>query len=321
MNQLVIDNLTKLFKQYKMSNDPKISRFKSNVIYKLINIIKEYNKEIKDGNELKDIKGVGKGSIDRINEILKTSTLKELNSSNNYDIILEISKISGVGKVKAKELVLKEGIQSISELREKVASNVITLTHHAIIGLKYYEDINKRIPRKEMDAINVYMANIIKTHIPNLIFSVCGSYRRGLSTSGDIDILVSDKSFKLGIQKQKFLQKLVDILIEQKFILDNLTTNGSTKYMGICKLPRYKTARRIDIRCVNYNSFYTALLYFTGSRLLNINMRNNALENGYKLNEYSIYNIKKKQEIFPKSEEEIFELCGMDYIPPTERNL
>ena len=31
--------------------------------------------------------------------------------------------------------------------------------------------------------------------------------------------------------------------------------------------------------------------------------------------------LKKKQEIFPKSEEEIFELCGMDYIPPTERNL
>ena len=91
--------------------------------------------------------------------------------------------------------------------------------------------------------------------------------------------------------------------------------------MGICRLPRRKIARRIDIRCVNYNSYYTALLYFTGSRQLNINMRLNALNNGYKLNEYSVYNIKKKQEIFPMSEEEIFELCQMDYLQPRGRNL
>lgn len=321
-NQLIIDNLTKLYNHYRMSDDPTISRFKSNVISKLIKIIKLYDHEIKDGQDLKNIKGVGKGSIDRINEILKTNTLQELEDvNNNASIIYELEKISGIGKVKAKSLVIDNNIKSIADLRNKLDNGEIELTHHVTIGLQYYEDINKRIPRTEMDAINKYMNTIIKTHMPNLIYSLCGSYRRGLSSSGDIDILISDVDYKIGISKQKYLEKLINILSEKKFILDNLTTNGSTKYMGICKLPRRKTARRIDIRCVNYNSYFTALLYFTGSRQLNINMRNKALENGYKLNEYSVYNTTKKQEIFPKSEKEIFELCGVDYLEPIERNL
>lgn len=321
-NQLIIDNLTKLYNHYRMSDDPTISRFKSNVISKLIKIIKLYDHEIKDGQDLKDIKGVGKGSIDRINEILETNTLQELEDvNNNASIIYELEKISGIGKVKAKSLVTDNNIKSITDLRNKLDNGEIELTHHVTIGLKYYEDINKIIPRTEMDAINKYMNTIIKTHMPNLIYSLCGSYRRGLSSSGDIDILISDVDYKTGISKQKYLEKLINILSEKKFILDNLTTNGSTKYMGICKLPRRKTARRIDIRCVNYNSYFTALLYFTGSRQLNINMRNKALENGYKLNEYSVYNTTKKQEIFPKSEKEIFELCGVDYLEPIKRNL
>jgi len=320
-NQLIISKLTSLYNQYRQSNDPTISQFKSRVINNLIKIIKSHGTDIKDGKELKGVKGVGKGSIDRINEILKTSTLKELNSTCKYDVINELEKITGIGKVKAKSLVINNGVKSIDDLRDKLEQGDVVLTHHILVGLKYYEDINKKIPRKEMDMIDKYIHALINANFDNLIYTVCGSYRRGLSSSGDIDILISDPNYKTGIHKQKYLEKLITILQENKFIIDSLTTNGSTKYMGICKLPRRKTARRIDIRCLNYNSYYTGLLYFTGSRQLNINMRNKALENGYKLNEYSVYNTKKKQEIYPKSEEEIFDLCGLDYLKPGERDL
>ena len=323
MNLLIIKNLTKLYKQYRLSNDPKISQFKSNVINKLIKIVKEYNKEIKNGNELKGIKGVGEGSIRRINEIIKTSTLLELKDDNNSDIISNLSNVYGIGKVKAKSLVVDNRIRSITDLRDKIESGNVSVTRNVILGLKYFEDINKKIMRKEMDAFQKYIGECIRNNsiFHGVVFSICGSYRRGLTSSGDIDVLISDPEYKTGIQKQEYLSKLVNFLIDKKFILDSLTSNGLTKYMGICRLPRRKIARRIDIRCVNYNSYYTALLYFTGSRQLNINMRLNALNNGYKLNEYSVYNIKKKQEIFPKSEEEIFKLCQMDYLQPRDRNL
>lgn len=320
-NRLIIDKLTLLHTQYRMSNDPTVSRFKSNVISKLIKIVTEFETKIKTGDDLKGIPGVGKGSIDRINEILETSTLKELNKTTNYSIITELEKISGIGKVKAKSLVLDNGVTSIDDLRQRHKTGEIELTHHILIGLKYYEDINKRIPRKELDAINKYIHGIISKNISNLVYTICGSYRRGLSSSGDIDVLISDPNYKTGIHKQKYLEQFVTILLDNKFIVDSLTTSGTTKYMGICKLPRRKIARRIDIRCVNYNSYYTALLYFTGSRQLNINMRFNALENGYKLNEYSVYNIKRKQEIYPKSENEIFDLCKMEYLEPTDRDI
>jgi DNA polymerase/3'-5' exonuclease PolX len=320
-NQLIIDNLTTLFHQYRLSNDPTVSRFKANVISKLINVVKSYKGVIKSGNDLQAIKGVGKGSITRINEILETSTLKEINHTKNYTVYSELEKITGIGKVKAKSLVVNNGVTSIDNLRDKLKSNKIKLTHHIIIGLKYFEDINKRIPIKEMNAINKYIKDIINKNFESLVYTICGSYRRGLSSSGDIDILISDSRCKTDIYKHKYLEKLINILHETKFIIDNLTTSGSTKYMGICKLYGRKIARRIDIRCINYNSYYTGLLYFTGSRQLNINMRNKALDNGYKLNEYFVYDISKKKKIYPCSEKEIFELCNMEYLEPTERDI
>lgn len=318
-NQLLIDILNKLYNQYKLSNEPTVSQFKANVILKLIKIIKSYNKEITKGEDLKDIKGVGKGSIDRINEILKTSSLKELNKTDKYTILGELEKVTGIGKVRAKSLVVDYNVSSVNDLKQKVKDNKIEVTHHIQVGLKYYDDINKRIPRNEIDNIYKLLLDVVKTIDSKLVVTICGSYRRELKTSGDIDVLISHPQYKVDIYKNKYLQKLVNILTEKKFILDNLTTNGKTKYMGVCKIA--STARRIDIRCVNYNSYFTALLYFTGSQQLNILMRNNALENGYKLNEYLVYNLKKKQEIYPKSEEEIFKLCKMDYIKPFDRNL
>jgi DNA polymerase beta len=318
-NQLLIDVLNKLYNQYKLSNDITVSQFKANVISKLIKIIKSYNKEIIKGEDLKDIKGVGKGSVYRINEILKTSSLKELNKTDKYTILGELEKVTGIGKVRAKSLVIDHNVSSVNDLKQKVKDNKIEVTHHIQVGLKYYDDINKKIPRNEIDNIYKLLLDIVKTIDSKLVLTICGSYRRELKTSGDIDILISHPQYKVNIYENKYLQQLVNILIEKKFILDNLTTNGKTKYMGICKIANI--ARRIDIRCVNYNSYYTALLYFTGSQQLNILMRQHALENDYKLNEYLVYNLKTKKEIYPKSEEEIFKLCKMDYIKPYNRNL
>ena len=48
--------------------------------------------------------------------------------------------------------------------------------------------------------------------------------------------------------------------------------NISFKYMGFCKYKNYPV-RRMDIIFVPFESYYPALLYFTGSRELTLQMR------------------------------------------------
>ena len=67
-----------------------------------------------------------------------------------------------------------------------------------------------------------------------------------------------------------------------------------------------------------------ASLYFTGSDHLNKQMRLKAMELGYKLSEYSLCKLVdgKEGDVVPvDSEEAVFRLLGMDYLPPTERNV
>ena len=61
------------------------------------------------------------------------------------------------------------------------------------------------------------------------------------------------------------------------------------------------------------------MLYFTGSKNFNVQMRNIALARGYSLNEYGLK--KDKKLIMLHSEKEGFDLLGMEYKEPDERNI
>ena len=91
-----------------------------------------------------------------------------------------------------------------------------------------------------------------------------------------------------------YLQDIVEYLSDEEFLVDHLTENGKTKYMGYCRLTPEHKVRRIDIRFVACDCFYPAVLYFTGSCKFNQDMRRHALKKGYTLNEYGIYRVKSK---------------------------
>ena len=91
----------------------------------------------------------------------------------------------------------------------------------------------------------------------------------------------------------------------------------STKYMGFSKY-KNKPVRRIDIRYIPYDSYYSALLYFTGSGDLNKKMRNIAKTKNYKLSEYGLFN-ENGEKFKVKSERDIFKLLDMEYLPPRLR--
>ena len=306
MNNNIIDVLKQYLEKIKSE---KAIIYKINAIVNLIKIINIYPKEIKNGEELKDIKGVGKGSIEKINEILKTGTLSYLNNN----ILSELTEVIGIGPSIANQLIQKYKIKSLDDLIKKVKKGEIEVNDKIKLGLKYVGKFKGNIPRQHIDDVQDYL----KQFNSNII--ICGSYRRGLDFSSDIDFLLYNSQLLTmdDVKKSNMLNDYVKLLTKNKFIVDNITNNNVTKYMGFAKWEN--VIRRIDIRLIPYESIYTALVYFTGSYELNRIMRKKAKELGYKLNEYGLY--KNNELIHITSEKELFKKLGMKYLKPTERNI
>jgi len=305
MNSLIISELNKLISTLLYEKPPNFS-FKVNSFKKTINLIKEIDYEINSAEQLKNIKGIGKGTIDRINEILKNGNLQENKNvekkQKNISDFNKLQTITGIGPAKAKQLIDKK-ITFDNLIKNPSDSMLNELTHHQLIGVKYYHDLLKRIDSKIIYEVEQYLKKF------DFKFNICGSYRRKKENSGDIDILI--------LEEKKTLKDIVKILTEDKFIIDNLTDDGKTKYMGICKTPK-SHAMRIDIRLIPKQSYPFALLYFTGSKKTNTYMRNIAIKAGYKLSEYGLFD--KKNTLIPlETEQAIFEFLHIPYLSPEKR--
>jgi DNA polymerase/3'-5' exonuclease PolX len=88
------------------------------------------------------------------------------------------------------------------------------------------------------------------------------------------------------------LYDIINVLKKDNIIYDDLTIeNIHTKYSGITNY--LNELYRIDIILLPYESYYSGLLYFTGSKEFNIKIRSKAKILGYKLNEYGLYKNKK----------------------------
>lgn len=332
--ELIILQFKSLQKQIQFdidfSEDSKkkmIDMYRLKSIAKVIKQLEKYHKEInlKNIKELEKIEGVGKNSIKRIEEILKTGKLQEVKITENTEkylkFISKLEEVIGIGRKKAYELFKNYNIKSVKELKEKYEKGEIELPTNVIKGLKYVDKIKENIPREDIEELEQILMNTTLEIEPKLFGIVCGSYRRQKKTSNDIDFIIvhSDIDTKKDIEKSKvnYLELFIAKLKEKKILVDSLTSEFvKTKYMGICNLKGI--LRRIDIRYVPYESYYPAILYFTGSKDLNTKMRQIALTMDYTLNEYGLYDEKNKK-IKVNSEKEIFVKLGMEYLIPEKR--
>ena len=230
--------------------------------------------------------------------------------------------ITGVGQSKAKEWI-KNGIKNIDELKKQINDGNITITNNIELGLKYYDDLNIRIPRKEIDVLKNIFEKLLKDINKDLLFEICGSFRRNNKDSGDVDFLITHNKYNSDLKnynKFNFLKEILKILKEQKIIVGEMTKNSTKKFLGMCKIPGYSTVRRIDIMFIDYKSYYSSLLYFTGNKYFNLYLRNKCLENNFSLNEYYLKNLNNDEKIYLKDEKEIFKMLNITYLDPDERN-
>jgi NAD-dependent DNA ligase/DNA polymerase/3'-5' exonuclease PolX len=307
LNETFIDLMEKLSTIMMKHGEP----FRARAYQKAQETILLFPGNILTPKDLSGKPGIGTTIMDKLEEYVKTGTLAILEKEKN-DPVNVLSDIYGVGPKKAKELV-ENGVTSISQLREKQH----LLNDVQKIGLHYYEDIMKRIPRKEIKDYETMLGLIFKKiATPECKFEIVGSYRRGADTSGDIDIIVTSSSVAT-------FTNLIDVLIKQKVILEVLS-RGSIKCLVIAKLPNSDTARRVDFLFTGFEEFPFAILYFTGSKIFNTVMRQHALSLGYTMNEHGLYVLEDKKKgnkvdhTF-SNEKDIFDYLNLEYKSPTER--
>lgn len=305
--EVIINELTIILKKEKILKN----FFKYKAYEKVIKQI-ELKSNICNINDLDDIIGIGISIKTKLEEIFKNGKLnitEKIKETMKLDIYDKLLQIHGIGIIKAKQLIEKDKITDLSDLKKKLKDNPKLLNSQQTIGLKYLKDLQERIPRNEMDKHNSFLKKIFKKSDIDIEFNIVGSYRRKEDTSGDIDVLINSSNFKIMDNIIKYMGN---------YIIANLS-KGIKKYMGIVSLPDGKK-RRLDILITKKEEYPFAKLYFTGNFQNNINLRLAASKLGYKLNEYSLINIKKNKKIKLNSEKEIYEFLGFKYIKPKTRN-
>ena len=285
--------------------------FRARAYQKAQETIMAYPGDIMSPNDLKGKPGIGPTIMEKLNEYVQTGTLKVLEREKNNPANI-LAEVYGIGPKKAKELV-ENGITSIAQLRE----NQQMLNDIQKVGLRYYEDVLKRIPRSEIEEYkSIFESDFNKVATPDSKFEIVGSYRRGAQTSGDIDVIITSDSPNVFIN-------FINELIKKKIILEILS-RGSTKCLVMAKIPSSDSVRRVDFLYTGLEEFPFAILYFTGSKIFNTVMRHIALEKGYTMNEHGINNMegKKKGDKVShhfRNEKDIFDFLGLEYKAPTER--
>lgn len=276
-----------------------------------------YPDEITEENyqNLASLPGVGETIIKKFKEFINTGTLRVLEREKN-DPRNIFSDIYGVGPKKANELVEKHDIKTLDQLMEKQDS---VLNNKQKVGLKYYKDILKRIPRSEIvEYEEIFKNSFDSVKSGNADFEIVGSYRRGAKTSGDIDVIVTSDD------KKVFVDFVDDLIKKEVITKDGLLSRGPTKSLVVAKLPNSDTARRVDFMYTSKQEYPFAILYFTGSKYFNTVMRGRALSMGYTLNEHGFHIMdgKKKGAKFDRvfaDEKEIFQFLKMVYKEPHQR--
>ena len=76
---------------------------------------------------------------------------------------------------------------------------------------------------------------------------------------------------------------------------------------------------QVDLRVVPLECWGAAMIYFTGSKAHNIRIREMAVREGLKLNEYGLFDAEDGALIAAETEEQVYERLGLPYIEPTLR--
>lgn len=270
---------------------------------------------LEDIEDVTELKGIGKGVGDVINEYRTTGESAVLNELQQLVPagLITLMKIQGLGSKKIaklyKELNVtdKESLQAaceagkVSELSgfaKKTEQNILEAVK--ALGAK-----KERYPIDLMRNLNKTIIQYLETLEEVEKYSEAGSFRRYKEMSKDLDYIISTNNpEKVQQQLLNIPNKVKEVAVGQTKVSLELTYDDET--IGV------------DFRLIEPAAFYHTLQHFTGSKDHNIRIRQLAKEQQEKVSEYGIEQQDGTLLQF-QSEEEIYQHFGKKWMAPTMR--
>ena len=291
--------------------------FKIRAYQKAARAIEHYPKEIRimldEGDDLRNISGVGEAIAKKTTELVSTGKLGyyENLKAEFPEGITNLLAIPGIGPKTANRLSRELGISSVDALEQAIHDGRVAKLFR--LGDKTANNILQQIQalRRKDQRIPIGEALPVVERILGSLRSVpgvrnltyAGSLRRFRETLGDIDLMGTADNAR----------EVIDTFVSLPHV-GQVLAQGSTKASAIVS-----GGLQVDLRMVEHDSFGSLLQYFTGSKQHNISLRERGRRQGLKLSEYGITDLATdKLEKFAL-EEGFYRRLGLQYIPPELR--
>ncbi len=265
--------------------------------------------------ELVKLDGVGKATAEKIQEYVATGSIAKLDALREKypPSLVELTRIPGLGPKTVLLLRDKINVNNVAELKAALAKQ--QLRELPGLGAKSEAKIAKAIDRlglhgkdRRSPIINVLpiAREVVEAlrEVPGVKQAeYAGSLRRFSDTIGDVDVLVA--ASKPGPVMDAFVNLPVVARVE---------AHGETKTTALTA-----EGLQIDVRVVAPGEFGAALLYFTGSKAHNIELRQLAIDQGWTLNEYELADVATGKSVAARTENAIYKALGLRFVEPELR--
>jgi DNA polymerase (family X) len=258
--------------------------------------------------------GIGATLEDKIMSLLETGTIPAAEKLRaKYPVgLVELTRLPGLGPKKARKLFDELGIDSLEALR--AAASGEQLRDVRGFGVKFEEAVLKAFaagvaeapaPRTLLHkALQVGDAVVaaLREHPAADRVELAGSARRGADSVKDLDVVATASD------PPALLRALGEIdLVETSSASDNAAR------------ARTHTGLSIDLRVVEPDQFGNVLQHLTGSKNHNMALREAAVRRGLHVSEYGILDDATGTTHRCATEEQVYELLGLPWIPPELR--
>jgi DNA polymerase (family 10) len=267
--------------------------------------------------QLVKIDGIGKSTANKIREYFDNGKIEKLEKLREKfpPAYVELSRVPGLGPKSLKRLRAELSVENITDLRRAIDSKQIRELKG--FGAKTEEKLakaldrviatggaDKRTPIARAMPLAMRLVAALE-ELPQVERAqFCGSLRRHRETIGDIDVVVAASEGASDI-----MAAFVAMPVTSEVLVRGETKTSVLTDRGL----------QIDLRVVKPHEFGAATLYFTGSKLHNIKLRQRALDRGWTLNEYALTVVETEEVVASKTEQDIYAALDLQWVPAPMR--